>query len=102
MQYVSFAQNNVAQFAPLGPRMGFHSYSCAGSIPWDFAKLMHVSPAIAVAKELQAGEMPAWVSVSVDGWALAVGDAVVLTAVVDAVAPVPKETELLLDPAPTQ
>jgi hypothetical protein len=71
-------------------------------MPWDLAKLMHVSPAIAVAKELQAGEMPACVSVSVGGSALAVGDAVVLTAVVDVFAPVPEELVSLLDPAPMQ
>ena len=61
---------------------------------------MHVSPAMAVAKELHAGEMPACVSVSVGGWTLNVGDAVVLTVVEDTVAPVLEETELLLDPAP--
>lgn len=84
--------------------MGFQVYSCAGSMPWDFAKLMQVSPAMAVAKELHAGEMPAWVSVSVGGSTVAVQEVVVLTAVVDVFAPVPvlEGTDSLLDPAPTQ
>jgi hypothetical protein len=71
-------------------------------MPWVFAKLMHVSPAIAVAKELQAGEMPACVSVSVGGWALAVEEVVLLSAVVDAFTPVAEELVSLLDPAPMQ
>lgn len=63
---------------------------------------MHVSPAIAVAKELQAGEMPACVSVDVS--VLAVAEAVLLTAVVDMFVPVPEPvwTGSLLDPAPMQ
>lgn len=68
-------------------------------MPWDLAKLRHVSPAIAVAKELQEGEMPACVSVSVGGRALAVGEAALLTAVEDIFA---EEEEALLDPTPTQ
>jgi hypothetical protein len=69
---------------------------------WNFAKLMYVSPAIAVAKELQAGEMPACVSVSAGGSALAVGDAVLLTAVVDEFIPMLEDRGSLLDPAPMQ
>lgn len=63
---------------------------------------MHVSPATAVAKELQAGEMPACVSVDVS--VLAVAEAVLLTAVVEMFIPVPEPegTCSLLDPAPVQ
>ena len=71
-------------------------------MPWAFAKLMHVSPAMAVAKELQAGEMPAWVSVSVGASALAVGEAMVFTAVVEALAAVADGIGSPLDPALTQ
>ena len=63
---------------------------------------MHVSPATAVAKELQAGEMPACVSVDVS--VLAVAEAVLLTAVVEMFAPMPEPewTCSLLDPEPMQ
>jgi hypothetical protein len=71
-------------------------------MPWVFAKLMQVSPATAVAKELQAGEMPACVSISVGGWALDVREVLPLTAVVDTAVPVVEEPDSLLDPAPTQ
>jgi hypothetical protein len=73
-------------------------------MPWVFAKLMQVSPAMAVAKELQAGEMPACVSVSAGGWMLAIGELVLLAAVVDAFDPVPEPNgpDSLLDPTPMQ
>lgn len=102
MQWLSSAQNIVAQFTPSDPRMGFHAYSCEGSMPWVFAKLIQVSPAIAAAKELQAGEMPACISVPVGGSAADEGEAVALTAVVDTAVPVAEAMDPLLDPAPTQ
>ena len=73
-------------------------------MPWDFAKSMQVSPAMAVAKELQAGEIPAWVSVSVGGSAGNVEETGVVTAVVDVFGTVPvlEGMESLLDPAPIQ
>jgi len=92
----------VAQFAPSDPRTGFHSYSWAGSTPWAFAKLMHVSPAMAVAKELQAGEIPACVSVSVGASALGVGETVVLTTVVVMLAAVADGMDPALEPTLTQ
>ena len=71
-------------------------------MPCDLAKFKYVSPAIAVAKELHAGEMPACVSVSVSGSVVDAGALAVLISVVDMFAPVIEGTVPLLDPAPTQ